>query len=80
MPKTMFSNRGILLQYDVVNDNYIIINGTSHKEIKNPLLAWREYIEKVDNMVTKQIGDMLEKQGKNRYTGLPDIKLKEMHK
>ena len=36
----------------------------------NPLEAWTQFIDTVDCRVRRRIGDLLEKQGKNRYTGL----------
>ena len=70
----MFDNRGLLLMFDREKDQYIVStpSGTSHK-YANPLEAWTEYINRLDIMVRKQIGDMLAANGKNRYTGEPDI-------
>lgn len=36
----------------------------------NTLEAWTRFIDTVDCRVRRRIGDLLEKQGKNRYTGL----------
>lgn len=35
----------------------------------NPLLAWGCFIDVLDGRVRRRIGDMLEREGKNRYTG-----------
>lgn len=36
----------------------------------NPLEAWTRFIDTVDCRVRRRIGDLLETQGKNRYTGI----------
>ena len=76
MTKEMFSIRGITLEYDASTEGYIVKkNGVRSYISKNPIEAWSVYIDTVDTTVRKQIGDMLEKQGKNRYTGLGEIKI-----
>ena len=39
---------------------------------ENPLEAWTHFISTVDCRVRRRIGDLLETQGKNRYTGLSE--------
>lgn len=39
---------------------------------ENPLEAWTQFIDTVDCRVRRRIGDLLETQGKNRYTGLSE--------
>lgn len=38
-------------------------------EFNNPLEAWTRFIDLIDMRVRRRIGDLLEKQGFNRYTG-----------
>ena len=42
------------------------------RTFENPLEAWTLFIDLLDSRVRRRIGDMLEKQGKNRYTGLAE--------
>lgn len=51
----------------------VIIDGEPEPrgDFENPLEAWDCFMNIVDTRVRRRIGDMLEKQGKNRYTGLP---------
>jgi hypothetical protein len=37
----------------------------------NPLESWTRFIDRLDAMGRRHIGDALERSGKNRYTGLP---------
>lgn len=37
----------------------------------NPILAWSFFVDVLDGRVRRRIGDMLEQEGKNRYTGEP---------
>lgn len=39
---------------------------------ENPLEAWVRFIDTADCRVRRRIGDLLIKQGKNRYTGLSE--------
>ena len=36
---------------------------------ENPLEAWTKFVERLDMRVRRRIGDELERDGKNRYTG-----------
>ncbi len=36
---------------------------------ENPIEAWTRFIDSADSRVRRRIGDLLEKQGRNRYTG-----------
>lgn len=38
---------------------------------ENPLEAWTRFIDLLDARVRRRIGDELERDGKNRYTGEP---------
>ncbi|MEG0273248.1 MAG: hypothetical protein RR639_04230 [Hydrogenoanaerobacterium sp.] len=57
-----------LLQH---GDEYLVHSGDSGKAISftNPLEAWSCFIVTLDCHVRRRIGDMLEHEGKNRYTG-----------
>lgn len=60
-----------------VDDKYFVtIDGAPEDggEFSNPLEAWTRFIELIDMRVRRRIGDLLEKQGFNRYTGLGKIK------
>lgn len=51
---------------------YYVYAGDSedaHASFANPLTAWACFIDVLDGRVRRRIGDMLEKDGKNRYTG-----------
>lgn len=39
---------------------------------ENPIEAWTQFIDTVDCRVRRRIGDLLETQGKNRYTGFSE--------
>lgn len=39
------------------------------KNIDNPIAAWSIFFDLVDQSVRRRIGNMLEKDGRNRYTG-----------
>lgn len=39
-------------------------------EYENPLEAWTHFVDLIDGRVRRRIGDLLERQGKNRYTGI----------
>ena len=76
-----FNSNGIncVFGYDKDNDIYVtfdnyknqgnIHSGTELLYTINPILAWDKYHTLVDKHMRKRIGDMLELQGKNRYTG-----------
>jgi hypothetical protein len=36
---------------------------------ENPLESWTRFIDRLDGIVRRRIGDALEQSGKNRYTG-----------
>lgn len=38
-------------------------------ETENPLEAWTRFIDRLDAKGRRSIGDTLERQGRNRYTG-----------
>lgn len=44
-------------------------NKNTSKEYDNPLEAWSSYMTTMDIAGRRYIGNMLSKQGKNRYTG-----------
>lgn len=67
--KVMFNNRGLLLFYDEDADRYIVRSQAEQRIYDNPLLAWSDYITALDITVRKQIGNLMEKQHRNRYTG-----------
>jgi hypothetical protein len=41
----------------------------THCKSDNPLIAWSIFMDKLDSKVRRIIGNSLESQGKNRYTG-----------
>lgn|GEM_PF-1231856 len=41
------------------------------REYENPIEAWSNYIMTVDALLRRRLGDKLEAEGKNRYTGQP---------
>ena len=53
---------------------------TAEKE--NPLVAWNVFINRLDSEVRRKLGDDLECNGRNRYTGEPqtDEKRDELRK
>lgn len=78
MQKIMFNCRGAMLIYDTALEKYEIRReGSAKKEFSNPLIAWRSYWETVDGIMMRRIGDTLEKQRKNRFTGEPETTLFE---
>lgn len=38
-------------------------------ETDNPLEAWTRFVDRLDAKGRRRIGDVLERQGRNRYTG-----------
>jgi hypothetical protein len=38
---------------------------------KNPIIAWNVFISSLDSGVRRKIGDQMEQNGRNRYTGEP---------
>lgn len=46
--------------------------GDTPRGFENPLEAWSCFIDTLDGRVRRRIGDMLENEGKNRYTGAPE--------
>jgi len=42
---------------------------SNKREYENPLEAWSNYIMSVDSLLRRRLGDKLEAEGKNRYTG-----------
>ncbi|NBK18584.1 hypothetical protein D7Y41_26685 [Anaerotruncus sp. 1XD22-93] len=52
-------------QYVVCIDGEPEAGGT----YENPIEAWTRFIDSADSRVRRRIGDLLEKQGRNRYTG-----------
>lgn len=71
----LFSNRGYLLLYDTIQKQYIFDRLGNKTTYDNPIHAWNDYSQSLDIYMRKVIGDKLEKEGKNRYTGLPEEKL-----
>lgn len=62
-----------------------IINSAVEKALKacdedNPIAAWSLFISALDYAGRKIIGDRLEEQGKNRYTGEPKPETPELPK
>ena len=53
------------------NKYIVAVNEEPEKTAKfdNPLLAWAHFVDLIDVRVRRRIGDMLEKEKKNRYTG-----------
>lgn len=41
----------------------------NRREYKNPLAAWTYFVDEIDMRVRRRIGAMLDKQGKDPYTG-----------
>lgn len=39
---------------------------------KNPLSAWARFIDRLDAIGRRMIGDKLAEQGRNRYTGMEE--------
>ena len=51
---------------------FVTIEGEGARaRFTNPVLAWSCFVDVLDGRVRRRIGDMLEKEGKNRYTGEP---------
>lgn len=68
--KMLYELRGVSLSVD--GEIYIVrVDGKPEQErgFLNPLEAWRVFVETLDCRVRHRIGDMLEKHGRNRYTG-----------
>lgn len=61
--------RGISMQYCQDSGKYIVTTKNTSKEYDNPLEAWNTYVTQIDIAGRRYIGNMLSKQGKNRYTG-----------
>ena len=61
--------RGISMQYCQDSGKYIVTTRNTSKEYDNPLEAWSSYMTTMDIAGRRYIGNMLSKQGKNRYTG-----------
>ena len=61
--------RGISMQYCQDSNKYIVTVKSTNKEYDNPLEAWSTYLTLIDIAGRRYIGNMLDKQGKNRYTG-----------
>ena len=72
--KTMYQTHDIALLYDKDRDRYTVKSPGGKKTFSNPLEAWDGYWNKVDMLMRKRIGDMLEKQGKNRFSGCEQTK------
>ncbi len=54
------------------NGQYVVsIDGEPEAEsiYENPIEAWSRFIDSADSRVRHRIGDLLEMQGRNRYTG-----------
>jgi hypothetical protein len=51
-------------------------------EEKNPIVAWDVFISRLDSSVRRNLGDQMERNGRNRYTGEPetDEKCDELRK
>ena len=60
--------RGISMQYCQDSNKYIVTVKSTSKEYDNPLEAWSTYLTLIDIAGRRYIGNMLSKQGKNRYT------------
>ena len=69
MKQTMYTCRGVTLATD--GDAYIVTfpHEREAEAFANPIKAWATYWDAVDCAVRRRIGDMLEAEGKNRYTG-----------
>lgn len=70
MKKVLYRIREISLSFD--GDFYTVeVEDLPEllRDFKNPLEAWTYFIDTVDGRVRRRIGDMLERQGRNRYTG-----------
>lgn len=68
--RLLFKLREFSLSFD--GEMYVVrIDGEPEERFFfNLLEAWRAFWETLDCRVRRRIGDMLEKQGRNRYTGL----------
>ena len=55
------------------DDEYFVrIEGEAARGcFRNPIMAWSCFIDVLDGRVRRRIGDMLEQEGKNRFTGEP---------
>lgn len=72
---------GYIFAYEKSTDTYIVKRpGGKTVKYQNPIEAWTYYVTIFDVAVRNRIGDMLEKQGKNRYTGFPEVTLKGIDK
>lgn len=59
------------------NGRYVISVGgepLAGESYENPLEAWVRFLDIADCRVRRRIGDLLESQGRNRYTGEIDRK------
>ncbi len=70
----------IAYAHDLDTDKYAVLLGCtsdgagglryeSKLEYENPLEAWSVYIMRADALLRRRLGDKLEAEGKNRYTG-----------
>jgi len=69
MNKQILSVRGLIMFYNTQTKMYYIIGSDTEEEFENPLECWNEYRDKLDEIMKKRIGDALEKEGRDRYTG-----------
>ena len=68
--KPLYELREVHLWQD--GDRYIVTvdgNDAAEAEFDNPLEAWSRFADILDARVRRRIGDMLDRHGRNRYTG-----------
>ena len=72
MRKPCFRYQHIVMEYDPDDQTYRVWNGQEEMELddpENPLEAWKVWNGLLDGYMRRRIGDALEAQGKNRWTG-----------
>lgn len=63
-----------MAEYDPETEEYSVSSEDGEVELEqpgNPLYAWAVWIGLLDGRMRRKIGDALEAQGKNRWTGEP---------
>jgi len=67
--KLMYECAGVKLIYEKTMNRYTVSSAGTTYNTSNPLEAWCTYWNRVDSVMRRKIGNLLEKQGLNRYSG-----------
>lgn len=68
--KEMYNNDGYIFGYQKVTDLYVVCTPDGSSEwYKNPLEAWCAYENLFTSAIRRRIGDMLDRNHRDRYTG-----------